>query len=130
MLVLDENLPEGQRLWLRKWKVRFRVIGIEVAASGTLDENLIPVLHRLASPTFFSLDRDFFRPAWAHSGYCLVWLDVRGRQAAEFIRRFLRHPAFDTQAKRMGRVVRVHAGGLRYWRVGESRPKSAAWDNQ
>ena len=43
MLVLDENLPEGQRLWLRKWSFRFRVIGADVASSGTKDENLIPV---------------------------------------------------------------------------------------
>ena len=47
MLVLDENLPEGQRLWLRRWRFRFRVIGANVAFSGTKDENLIPVLHRL-----------------------------------------------------------------------------------
>ena len=33
MLVLDENLPAAQRLWLRKWRIHFRVIGIEVAAS-------------------------------------------------------------------------------------------------
>ena len=127
MLVLDENLPEGQRLWLRKWRIRFRAVGIEVAASGTKDSNLIPVLHRLANPTFFSLDRNFYRPDWAHRGYCLVWLDVRGRQAAEFIRRFLKHPAFDPQAKRMGTVARVHADGLLYWRVAESAPRSAAW---
>ena len=25
MLVLDENLPEGQRLWLRKWRIHFPV---------------------------------------------------------------------------------------------------------
>jgi hypothetical protein len=54
MLVLDENLPEGQRLWRRKWRIRFRVIGLDVASSGTKDENLIPVLHRLANPTFFT----------------------------------------------------------------------------
>ena len=46
MLVLDENLPEGQRFWLRKWRIRFRVVGIEVAASGTKDNNLIPAHER------------------------------------------------------------------------------------
>jgi hypothetical protein len=34
MLVLDENLPAGQRLLLRRWRIRFRVIGGEVAFSG------------------------------------------------------------------------------------------------
>ena len=47
MLVLDENLPEGQRLWLRKWRIRFRAVGIEVAASGTKDSNLIPYDHEI-----------------------------------------------------------------------------------
>src|SRR5437762_671161 len=101
MLVLDENLPAGQRLLLRNWRIRFRVVGEEIAFSGAKDENLIPVLHRLSKPTFFSLDQDFHRHELAHRSYCLVWLDVRGRQAAEFVRRFLRQPAFDSQAKWM-----------------------------
>ena len=96
MLVLDENLPAAQRLLLRRWRIHFRVVGLDLAAWGTDDENLIPALHRLPQPTFFSLDRDFCRPDWAHASYGLVWLDVADDRAAEFIRRFLRHPAFDT----------------------------------
>ena len=127
MLVLDENLPEGQQQLLRKWGIRFRLVGVDVASWGTDDENLIPVLHRLAHPTFFSLDRDFYRPTWAHSGYGLVWLDVADDHAAEFIRRFLRHPVFDTQAKRMGVVARVHAGGVLWWRLKQRSPQSLVW---
>src|SRR6266571_3280883 len=119
MLVLDENLPAGQRLLLRKWRIHFRVVGVDVASWGTHDENLIPWLHRLARPTFFSLDRDFYRPVWANPNYCLVWLDVTDDRAAEFIRRFLQHPVFGTQAKRMGRVVRVHAEALLAWEFGK-----------
>ena len=44
MLVLDENLPDGQQQLLRKARIRFRVIGIGVGASGIQDENLIPLL--------------------------------------------------------------------------------------
>src|SRR6266487_6008175 len=112
MFVLDENLPADQRHLRRSWRIRFRVVGGDVAASGATDENLIPVLHRLPQPTFFTLDRDFFRADWAHANYCLVWLDVRRRDAAEFVSRFLRHPAFDTQARRLGTVARVHTGGV------------------
>jgi hypothetical protein len=130
MLVLDENLPAGQRLLLRSWRIRFRWIGKEIAFSGAKDENLIPVLHGLSNPTFFSLDRDFYRRDLAHHGYCLVWLDVRGRQAAEFIRRFLRHPSFDTQAKRMGVVARVHAGGVLWWQGKQRSSRSLAWPIQ
>jgi hypothetical protein len=127
MLVLDENLPAGQRLLLRSWRIRFRAVGEEVAFSGAKDENLIPALHRLPRSTFFSLDRDFYRRNLAHPGYCLVWLDVRGKEAAEFIRRFLRHPSFDTQANRMGVVARVHAGGVLWWRAKHRSPQSVAW---
>ena len=130
MLVLDENLPAGQQLLLRKWRIRFRCVGVEVAAFGDDDENLIPILHRLPHPTFFTLDRDFFRPDWAHGRYCLVWLNVPDDYAAAFIRRFLRHPSFDMQAKRMGGVARVQAGGVLWWRAKQRSPQSLAWPGQ
>jgi hypothetical protein len=43
MLVLDENLPARERQLLRDWRIRFRVIGVDVAARGTDDEHLLPV---------------------------------------------------------------------------------------
>lgn len=127
MLVLDENVPADQRHSLRKWRVRFRVIGLDLASWGTTDENLIPTLHRLPRPTFFTLDQNFYRRDWAHHGYCLVWLDVADDRAAEFVRRFLRHPKFDTQTKRMGKVVRVHPGGIRYWQRVAQGWQSVEW---
>ena len=55
MLVLDENLPAGQRRLLGSWRIRFRQIGVDLAAWGREDTDLIPVLHHLPQPTFFSL---------------------------------------------------------------------------
>ena len=130
MLVLDENLPARQRRLLGNWRIRFRAVGADVAAPGAKDQNLIPVLHRLPRPTLFSLDRDFYRPDWAHAGYGLVWLDVPRRDAAAFIRRFLQHPAFDTQAKRMGAVVRVRAAGLNFWRLHHPEEEFAPWPKE
>ncbi len=127
MLVLDENLPAGQRQRLRKWRLRFRAVGLEVARAGIKDDNLIPVLHRLPQPTFFTLDRHFYRPNWRHAQYGLVWLDVPNQQAAEFIRRFVRHRLFNTQAKRMGVVARVHEGGVEFWRTGKAIKETAPW---
>ena len=63
MLVLDENLPAGQRQRLRSWRVHFRVIGIDLAASGTKDENLIAVFHQLSRLIFVTLDRN----SWHHA---------------------------------------------------------------
>ena len=130
MLVLDENLPASQRQLLLKWRIHFRMIGVDVAARGTDDEILISAFHHLPQPTFFSLDNDFYRRDWVHASYCLVWLDVRRRDAAVFIRRFLRHPSFDTQNKRMGNVVRVHSHGITFWRGRQRAPDSVAWPAQ
>ncbi len=127
MLVLDENLPAGQRSLLRQWRIRFRSVGEELGNSGILDKNLIPLLHRLAQPTFVSLDRDFHRPELAHRRYCLVWLNVRGREAAEFIRRFLKHPSFNTRIKRLGWVARVHVEGISAWRAGSRTLHEMPW---
>ena len=127
MLVLDENLPVTQQQLLRRWRIRFRVIGLDVARYGTEDENLIPALLRLARPTFLSLDCDFFRSDWAHRDYCLAWLDVSPNEAARFIRHFLAHPAFDTHAKRMGTVNRVHLKSIRCWRIGKPGCQTIAW---
>src|SRR5258708_1539375 len=130
MLVLDENLPDGQQQLLRKARIRFRATAIEVAAPGPQDETLIPLLLGLAGPTLFSLDRDFYRTVWANPNYCLVWLDVTDDRASELIRCFLRHPFFDTQAKRMGRVVRVHTEAMLAWEFGKRVPNSLAWPRQ
>lgn len=130
MLVLDENLPAGQRLLLRKWRIRFRAIGGELGAAGTKDENIIPLLHRLPQPTFISLDRDFYLPELAHARYCLVWLDTRANAAAQFVRRFLRHPEFNTRARRMGLVVRVNEDGVSCWRKGHRLPRETPWSDQ
>ena len=127
MLLLDENIPAGQRLLLREWRIHFRAVGIEVGRKGTKDENLIPVLHRLPQATFFSLDRFFFRSDLLHHSYCLAWLDVADDQASDFIRRFLKHPRFNSQARRLGKVVRVHANGAHFRQMGNPSLQSVRW---
>ena len=69
MLVLDENLPAAQRHLLRKWRIHFRVVGSMWPPGGPDDENLIPVLRRLAQPTFFSLDRRLLSPRLGARSY-------------------------------------------------------------
>lgn len=130
MLVLDENLPAGQRSLLRKWRIRFRSVGGELGKAGMQDEDLIPMLHRMAHPTFVSLDGDFHRLELVHRRYCLVWLNVRSRDAADFLRKFLRHPLFNTRARRMGKVVRVHSEGVSWWQLGRRSLLEAPWRDQ
>ena len=127
MNLLDENIRDDQRDILRKWRIPFQQIGKEISRSGIEDENLIPFLHQLKRVTLFTQDEDFFKDSFCHHAYGLVHLDVRDVEAAAFIRRFLRHPIFNTQAKRLGIVARVRSGGLQFWQKGKVGLQKVGW---
>ncbi|MEK6410330.1 MAG: hypothetical protein AABN34_25700 [Acidobacteriota bacterium] len=127
MNLLDENIPRRQRLILSSWRIGFREIGVEIGRPGIKDSEIIPLLHGLKSVTFFSLDRDFYKSYLCHLGYCIVYLDVEDYEVADFIRRFLRHPSLDTQAKRAGKVIRVAHTRLRVWRLHSEREQELVW---
>jgi hypothetical protein len=84
---------------------------------GMKDRELVSFLQQLRRPTFFTRDNDFFKPQICHAKYCLVYLDVEKYEAAFFVRRLLKHFEFNTQAKRVGNVIRVSQAGLACWRL-------------
>ncbi len=117
MNILDENIPRNQRELLLGWRISIRQIGYDTGRKGIQDDEIIPLLHQLRRPTFFSRDSDFFDGRLCHQRYCLVYMDVDKYEAALFVRRVLRHPELDTQAKRMGMVIRVSSRGLSLYRL-------------
>jgi hypothetical protein len=125
--ILDEDIPEGQHQLLRSWRLPVRRIGVEVGRLGMKDRDIVALLHSLDRPTFFSLDHGFFKRRFCHAGYCLVHLDVERREAAEFIRRTLRHKDLNTRAKRVGTVLRVGHRGIALWRLNAKRRVHLAW---
>ena len=127
MNLLDENIVVEQRQLLRSWRLRVRQIGREVGRAGMTDQEIIPFLHRLGGVTFFTRDEDFYRRDLCHSSYCLVHLAVGESDVAGFVRRFLRHPLFNTQAKRLGRVIRVSQTGIRVWRLHAELEQAVGW---
>jgi len=128
MILLDENIPEDQCQLLRKWRFRIRQIGQGVGRQGMKDEErIVPLLHKLDRPTFFTRDLGFFDLDRCHDGYCLVCLNVSQKDVARFVRRFLRHPSFDTKAKRMGAVIRVNPTGLTVWRLNARKTDHVPW---
>ena len=127
MNLLDEQVRSDQRLLLAQWKIPFRQIGKDIAASGIKDDNIIPFLHRLNCPTLFTHDQGFFRRQLLHPSYGLVWLDVSDIEAASYVRRFLNHPDFDTQAKRLGTVARAHHDGIDFYQRHRARLRRAGW---
>lgn len=125
--ILDENILKDQRQALLNRHVPFRQIGYEVGRKGMKDDEIIPFLLRLRRPTLFTLDLGLYNPHLRHAKYCLVCLDVDDDEAAIFIRRLLRHQEFDTQAKRMGTVIRVSSVGLSVWRLHDGKEMRFNW---
>lgn len=118
MIVLDENVPDNQRSLLRTWRIRAHQIGVDVGRSGMSDQDIVPLLHSLTRPTFFTRDRDFLQPWLCHPAYCIVYLDIGQYEVASFVRRTLRHRFLNTRAKRIGAVVRVSHDRIAVWRRG------------
>ncbi len=127
MNVLDENIPANQRELLVRRRVRVRQIGLDVGRSGMQDAEIIPLLIRSRRPTFFTRDEDFFDRRLCHLKYALVHLDVQRQEVAIFVRRFLAHPKFDTQAKRMGTVIRISHLGLFVWQLRDEKKVRFKW---
>ena len=115
MNILDENIIDSQRQRLRSWRFPVHQIGYNLGRQGMKDQEIIPFLHQLRRPTFFSRDDDFFERKLCHPDYCLVFLDVKKGEVAFFIRRFLRYQEFNTKAKRMGKVIRISHVGINIW---------------
>lgn len=128
MILLDENIIEPQRRKLETWKIHVRQIGVEIGLRGMNDrEEIIPLLHRLRRPTFFTRDQDFYHPWLRHPEYCLVFINAESEVTADYIRSFLRHPSFRTQAQRMGKIIRLHEDGISSWQLGASKAEHLTW---
>lgn len=127
MNVLDENVPESQRILLRSKRIAVRRIGREVGRAGMKDDEIIHLPHQLSRPTFFTLDAGFYDRGLSHADYCLVYLDVVETMVAKVVRSLLRHRAWSSKAKRMGHVIRASSGGMAYWGVQLEREQHLAW---
>jgi hypothetical protein len=125
--VLDEHVPAEQRELLKSWRIAVRQIGRDLGRPGMQDDQIIVLLRRLRLPTFFTLDSDFYQRGLCHERYCLVSMDVRDDEAASFVRRLLRHSPLDTQAKRMGTVMRISPKGIRVWRPRAEKEDRLEW---
>jgi hypothetical protein len=125
--ILDENILKDERQLLQGWRIAIHQIGYDVGRKGMQDEEIIPFLHQLSRPTFFTRDEDFYERTLCHARYCLVYLNVEQYEVAVFVRRVLRHWNFDTQAKRMGSVIRASHVGLTVWHLHAEQETRFEW---
>jgi hypothetical protein len=126
--VLDENIDYPTRQLLRRLKVPFRHISTDIGRSGMKDLNeVIPLLHSLKHPTFFTRDADFYSARLRHARYCLVYIDVASAESARYIARLLRHRQFRNRVERAGKVIRLHQSGISYRQLNSTREEQVHW---
>jgi hypothetical protein len=77
VIILDENVIDGQRLLLEAWHISVRQIGFDAGRKGLKDDALIVFLRRLRQPTFVTRDLDFYAPELGHQRYAIVVAAVR-----------------------------------------------------
>jgi hypothetical protein len=128
VIILDHNIPLDQAEQLRRRRVRFRQIGFEVGRPEWDDQQeILRFLHKSKQMTFFTRDLGFFRARLRHSNYCLVILTVPVIETAYYIAALLRHPEFDTRAKRNGKVMRVSIKSIAFWQIGRQQQSTVSW---
>ncbi len=128
MIVLDYNIIKEQAELLRRRRIHFRQIGVEIGLPSWDDQQeILRYLHNAKQTTFFTRDNDFFRYKLCHSNYCLAVIDAQEYETAAFIRKFLRHPNFRTKAKRCGKVVKLSPRIVTWWEIGKSRRQHLIW---
>ncbi|MCX6628402.1 MAG: hypothetical protein NTW28_12325 [Candidatus Solibacter sp.] len=127
MIALDENILDGQRLLLDGSRVKAGQIGVNLGRKGMKDDEIVVLLRQRRNVTFFTRDAGFYLPEFRHRRCCLVVMSVGQYEVATFVRRFLRHPDFDTQAKRTGSVVRISHAGLAVWRLRSQTEIHTVW---
>ena len=130
MIVLDENIADSQRRQLRAWRVRVLHVGHGIARSGTDDSDIPRLLLTLRRPTFFTQDRGFYLRSLCHERYCIVLLDVRDDRIATYARRILHHPKLNTQAKRMGKVIRAGVESIHLWSARATAEWHLPWNDR
>jgi hypothetical protein len=111
------------------WRISVRQIGYDIGREGMQDAEIIPLLHQLSRPTFFTLDDDYYRRDLCHRRYCLIYLAVPQHEVAWFVRRLLKHVQFNTQAKRLGTVIRASRSGLSVWRLNAEDYDEVSWSD-
>ncbi len=129
MNIIDENVINSQRTQLIDWNVSVKQIGFEVGRKGLKDRNeIIPLLHSLRAPPFFTRDNDFYDKKLCYTKYSIVYLKVNENQVAENVRSFLRHPEFNTFAKRQGLVIRLTSSTVHYWKINLDEEHTLDWN--
>jgi hypothetical protein len=128
--VLDDQLwVAGVHDRIRRWStVQFLR---DIRPDEVIKDERVPlVLRTLRTPTFVTIDSQFWNRRRCDRWYCIVYFDLRADQQGEIptlLRRLLRLPEFQTRAARMGKVARVSRDHVTWWQLGDDTLHMTQW---
>lgn len=121
MIVVDENLRDPRVIRAISTWYRGKVIPVTRLRPNTIvKDDAIPALLQGANrPTFVTINAtDFWGQVEPHKAYCIIAVALpqeRAREIPDWLRRLFRMPEFKTKASRMGKVVRLDEGSIKYY---------------
>jgi len=125
--ILDEQVSAKHAEQIRRKLSSVVQLGVDWGVRGWDDvEQVIPHLQS-SKATFHTLDDGFFKRRFLHAGYCIVYYEVPHVDLVRWMTRWLRHPGFNTHAKRLGKVVKVQQNRITYWDVTDRQLHEAPW---
>ena len=128
--MLDDQLDVTEVLVpIRKWITAQRLQDLR---PGELvrDDRVPEILLTLQSPTFVTIDQDFWDVRLCHPDYCILYFALRDDQQEilpGLLRTLLRRQEFRSRATRMGKVARVGTKAVAYWEFRVRLLKSIQW---
>jgi hypothetical protein len=129
-IILDDQLFDQEVLIpIARWTTVQRLRDLR-PGQVIKDERVPDLLRELNQPTFITIDQGFWNGQLAHSKYCILCFPLKNEQQNELpflLRRLFRLSEFRTKSARMGKVARVSAASIEYWRVGDKRLRHLEW---
>jgi hypothetical protein len=125
VIVLDEQLlGRGLEDEIGRWYRGSVKFIIDLRPNSVIkDDNVPHLLRQQNQPTFITInEKDFWPKIRADVRYCIVCFHLPDSQAHEIplaLQELCKHPAFNTKAKRMGKVIRVIQGEASYYSSSE-----------
>ena len=130
MIILDEQLlGRDIELEIAKWYRGTVQFILDLRPNSVIkDDGIAMLLRQQNQPTFVTInEKDFWRRVPLDNRYCVVCFalpDWRAPEIPESLRSLLRHPRFNTKAKRMGHVIRVTNEEISYYSFKKRRPRT------
>ncbi len=127
MIVLDEQLlGRNLELEIAKWYQGSVKFIIDLRPNTIIKDDAIPVLLKLQNQlTFVTInERDFWKKVNIDNHFCIVcfsFSDIHVHKIPQSLRLLYNLPEFDTKIKRIGKVIRITAQGISYYKFNDKK---------